>query len=107
MDKQKIIPPVRLTSICTVWAALSIYVLRLIAKRTGVYLGYQATSGEGILAYYAAIVFAVGGSLILIASIYFLNRSSKAPTPDWLFGALAILVPLAILWLSPPIPLPS
>lgn len=92
---------------CFTYFGIATYALRYVAERTGVSLGWGQTTGNGILAYYAAIALSIGGSLILVASLYFLDRNSKGPIPESLFAALALIMPIGLYYLSPPIPVPG
>ena len=97
-----------LTSIvCLAYFGVAASALRYVAERTGVSLGWEETTGDGILAYYAALGLSIGGSLILVASLYFLDRNSKSPIPESLFAALALIMPIGLYYLSPSIPVPG
>lgn len=93
--------------VCFAYFGIAAYALRYVAERTGVSIGWNETTGDGILAYYAAIALSIGGSLILVASLYFLDRNSTSPIPESLFAALAVLMPIGLYYLSPSIPVPG
>ena len=106
MNKTRVFRSVRMVGLCLLWTLSSIYWLRFTARRTQVDLGYEMTTGEGILAYYAALVFAAGGSLLLVSFLYFLDRNAKHPIPGWLFVCMVVGMLVSISYFSPPIPTP-
>ena len=93
--------------VCLAYFGVASYVVRYVAEKTGVSLGWDETTGDGILTYYAAVALSISGSLILVASLYFLDRNSKSPIPESLFAGLALVMPIGLYYLSPSIPTPG
>jgi len=106
MSNIRIKRSIRMSITCVAYSVIAVFILRYVAERTGVISGYEGTTGEGMIAYFLAIMLTVTGALLLVSGLYFLERNSKHPIPEWLSVVFALIMPFGIYFFSPQLPKP-
>ncbi len=92
------------TSICVVYVAATILLIRLFADKSGFENGLYAVTSGAIMGYYILVILTMFGGMIFVGLLYRFDTIMERPAPEWLFAALAVLVPGAIYYGIPPLP---
>ncbi len=56
------------------------------------------------MGYYILVVLTMCTGMMLVGILYRFDSIMRKPAPEWLFAALAILVPAAVYYGIPPLP---